>query len=983
MNYQAWNELIYKYYFGEQADTRVLFHINMQGLIDFAKIENVEIANGRTAFEFTDDFIKRDFVKKFWNNFPNGNSTIDDFESKLISLKDQCINGNDPKSLLAIVAVLIMPVCENDGLQLHGNAYYGHLQSFLYRHGFINRPVQNVGGLLNTIRLDVIWTYINEWAKSEGLPFQSSLIITENGARQYVRSLMRESLLSPSHLQKFCIIFDKAGFVPRVNIEDDRLFSAFKNYYQSVGITESKFNQLVGNEFKEYLISVLRQEYENWNGTTKVKERDRQTGKIKIESGNTYYPLLLMMNYDVNNPQATSFGLRLYCSDMDDMDDMTFIADTSTPHVFPPVYIKTDGFANRPFYLDQNEFEAIFNDRNGVYSIHEKNAQSIKGRFVVTDYYLLKVYNNKYVATNNFIKGEFYFVLIRNTANDSFNDWLEKNAAEPILDSILGGKYSLYRIENASAELPSRHNLRFKSEIKCKPANNIEVKTAEQLDVVLLSNLLPAQFEITGVDVAQDKIYAVSVNCEHRHTTELCYDSEKQLWILQVFTNHFQLQKEFKLYCNETPIPSGRIYRFADFILPQEFKDLELDVWGGTENECFSKGLTLPDEVINANLINWDTLKSHMETAPVNQIQTVEYKKKDLLLYAITSASFQTNRWIINMDMIKAIRDRIIADNNNEESRSQDRYALQNALSDYFRMGYINYTFTDKGLCLVANHPTLILLSPEYKRDITPGMNGKNLVITKCNERKYKCLLTGGRTISLIDNILKNMRRLGYDVEIKDEDNILMPQTIYIHADERSVFKTMAETMNLHYQDNIYANAMLEKLPSVDEYLQQIITWGVERDLFMVSNYRSIDYQRMAELYPNKLRDSAAISNSEIDKKSFNKKDDFVTFFPGTREETSVIINEGRMIEVNKYWGHFIGMKKMGAKVLIHDVDRAQINMPQQLRLPLLYARALTLLTGKTPESSFGTRTYSIGVNPCTYASASSPDNILRKLGQR
>lgn len=56
--------------------------------------------------------------------------------------------------------------------------------------------------------------------------------------------------------------------------------------------------------------------------------------------------------------------------------------------------------------------------------------------------------------------------------------------------------------------------------------------------------------------------------------------------------------------------------------------------------------------------------------------------------------------------------------------------------------------------------------------------------------------------------------------------------------------------------------------------------------------------------------------------------------------------------------------------------------MPQQLRLPLLYARALTMLTGQTPESTLGSRAYNIGVNPCTDASASSSDTILKKLGQ-
>jgi hypothetical protein len=210
-----------------------------------------------------------------------------------------------------------------------------------------------------------------------------------------------------------------------------------------------------------------------------------------------------------------------------------------------------------------------------------------------------------------------------------------------------------------------------------------------------------------------------------------------------------------------------------------------------------------------------------------------------------------------------------------------------------------------------------------------------------------------------------------------------MPQTIYIHAEKRSSFKKLADRCNLLYQDNIYSNALLETLPSVVDYIETQKTDAKERDLFEVHNYRSIDYNKMADIYPNKLATGRAISNQEVDKETFDTDNDIVTFFPGTRDEVTVMITKGRILEVDKYWGHFVGMHYAGAKVVQHNSDAAELSLPQQIRLPLLYARALTLLTGKTPESTFGSRTYSIGVNPYTYASASSPDTILLKLGQK
>ena len=73
-------------------------------------------------------------------------------------------------------------------------------------------------------------------------------------------------------------------------------------------------------------------------------------------------------------------------------------------------------------------------------------------------------------------------------------------------------------------------------------------------------------------------------------------------------------------------------------------------------------------------------------------------------------------------------------------------------------------------------------------------------------------------------------------------------------------------------------------------------------------------------------------------------------------------------------------MYKSQAKVIQYDEDNIQISLPQQFRLPLLYARALTLLTGSTPNSVFGSRTYSLDVNPL--AGEIQPARILQKLGQ-
>ena len=254
------------------------------------------------------------------------------------------------------------------------------------------------------------------------------------------------------------------------------------------------------------------------------------------------------------------------------------------------------------------------------------------------------------------------------------------------------------------------------------------------------------------------------------------------------------------------------------------------------------------------------------------------------------------------------------------------------------------------------------------------------MVSFPCVDDEYKCLLTGGRTAALIREIEKLQSQLDFKLIIDNAENYLMPQSIYVYAKQHEVFNTLAEKCNLLYQDSIYANALVKLLPSVGDYINKCLVEGTETNMFGVNNFRAIDYKRMSDLYPQKLADGKIFYNSEIDKKQFDRENDVVSFFPGTKDETSVMIKDGIMTEVDKYWGHFIGMLAQNAKVLQYDKDQAKIFLPLQIRLPLLYARALTLTTGKTPDSVSGSRAYNVANNP--FAPDCKAETILQKLGQ-
>ncbi len=71
----------------------------MQDLIDFAKDENVEIANGKYASTFEDSFIRNDFSRKFWLN-QEGNRNLSDLQKKINQIAYQAITEKNYYVLL-------------------------------------------------------------------------------------------------------------------------------------------------------------------------------------------------------------------------------------------------------------------------------------------------------------------------------------------------------------------------------------------------------------------------------------------------------------------------------------------------------------------------------------------------------------------------------------------------------------------------------------------------------------------------------------------------------------------------------------------------------------------------------------------------------------------------------------------------------------------------------------------------------------------
>ena len=158
-----------------------------------------------------------------------------DLQKKINHIANLAINEKDYVVLLSIVALLIMPICENDELELHGRDYYGHLYKFLISNGFVKGKQGNTDkwsrSFLGTIHLDKIWSYIDNWAKNNNLNYKSNLVISDNGAIVYdkYRSDLPEQYLNLG-ISEANMIAMAAGLASRGKIPFAYTIGAFLAY---------------------------------------------------------------------------------------------------------------------------------------------------------------------------------------------------------------------------------------------------------------------------------------------------------------------------------------------------------------------------------------------------------------------------------------------------------------------------------------------------------------------------------------------------------------------------------------------------------------------------------------------------------------------------------------------------------------------------------------------------------------------------------
>lgn len=960
MKYSQWNDILFEYYFGEEVDHEIFLGIDKETLIDYV-IERGFFDQEIAKVIDVNPGKKIDSATYIWNSFTGLFRTKTTSSKNILFqvFKEQLANSSTPDKMPTIfpcLALFIMPLANNP--EMDPRNFYGRVTSFLRKNNIIG-PTEEIDTpdmrQFDSPSLKTMWDNLEKWAKSEGYQYQVKS--SPDTHWKYVAPFMAESLLTANQRDKFKLVFYEAGITPDQDMPDERIVSILNLHHKVIGFSDVIAWKNVFENYRDIFINEFHRQYNKWDGNTVIRVHENERS-ITRDYGNNKKLYLCM---DIFRGTYNFFFKAIF-KDAEPGAEYEYKGNDQQEFSFS---IYSDGYSYESFA--PSDLKDIIASEQDIILRDISNSRNILS-FKFEDFYLFEKYFNKYTSACKLkLGGKFYFLVKKNVFQE-YKDWLDKNEAKEVIsDHDFSSLYSLYYIESAKISLPNHQALNCETRKSVKVVDTFIIKR-EPSSLVLFKGF-PVFLQIDGINVAKDKV-RILFDQGFRADMELKYDENRRLWKVPVITNKFMLSGGFKVYCNDQPISPYR-FSFSDFdqLKDEEYNEIGYDCWGNyTEVDPYSKGLTIKCTRGLPQLLE-DNMKRFGKDP---KFEKRVYEPTDYLLYWLSSrARFDKDEFIEALNV--QIQNAVASD------ESLEKWDVRTLIDNYCRLGYINYAYHQGRHVLAANKPTFVLLPSAVNKENLDGM-----LKISCSDKQYKLLLTGARTPGFIEKLIRCAESFylnGHRILVQVDKALgpLYPQRIIFWTSSINAIKEFAAKYGIQYQHTIYANSMLEGLGSVEKYELYIEEKHQDfRETYEgFSDLSTIDYRSLAK-YVNS---NSFFKKEDVTLSSFDKDNAIVTYFPGKYKEKTILWKDGKQYPVDKYWGHFIGMKHAEAKVAQVNEEDMTLLLPFSIKLPVLYARAMTMIAGEIPETIGGKRIYQLCDNP--FAKASSPDSILIKLSQK
>ena len=962
MKYAEWNQILIDYYFNESKENEAFLGIEKESFIDYLVDKDLFSEEYCTVL-FKNPTYKKDIRTYIWENFTQLFKKREYYsKDTLFYLLDTYLynsrNSSSKPMIFPFIALFLMPLANNP--EMKASNFYDRLTAFL-KENYIIREGESIGTAdmrqITNPTLDLMWENLETWAQNEGFNYH-----LKNGStsHKYVGPFMAESLLNANQRDKFKVVFYEAGLTQDLTIDDARIINILNLHHRHLGFTDNEKWKKIFKSYSDVLISEFRRQYYKWDGNTIVRTH-KNNRRVNVDTG-TNKKLYLGMDIFRNN---YSFYFKARFNEVEPGTDYLYQSN-GIQYEFR---IANDGFANEKLKIDN--LGDIVRSNSGITLCDSKNRKN-KLSFQNEEIYLLEKYYQTYTSSCQLKIGGRFYVLVSKNARAEVNEWLEANGAKKIeFTNDLNSTYNLFFIEEAKSALTSIKVLDCDGKISAKLVNTYYFHKEDSIDYIYQG--LPAHFDIQGVNVSHDNIRALVHDGVRRTEIRLEYSEESRLWIMPPVSNAFLLSGTFSLYCNDQLI-SSKVYGFSDFVSlkNEEYREISYNKWGEyTEDGAIIQGMKV-------NVVNGLATYLKLNMSNFGSIPTIPentYESNDFLLYYLSSIPR-----ITKAEFIEAVK--VQVHNNIASDKVLSKWSIRSLIDNYFRLGYINYAYHNNQHLIAINKPTMVLIPSKVNRTV----NENQLATVKgnnCKEKHFKAMLTGARTPSFMENFINCVNGFSHDgkrirLQVDKQNNPLYPQKVILWCEDELTLKKFADTYGIQFQVSLYANSLLNCIGSVKDYEKYIYEKYSEftETYEGFNDYSVLDFKYMAECASEGVR----IDYNRVYRDEFDPEADIVTYFPGKYTEKSILWKNGNQYPVDKYWGQFIGMNLKGAKVIEIDRETNTIKIPKHIRLPFLYARALTLMTGEIPEINNDRRAYELCDNP--FAQAIAPEAIVTKLGQ-
>lgn len=978
MKYSDWNQLLINYHFINKGNEPIFLGMSKDEMISYAKEmvpmyqKQLEKVNAFKVEKGKNPISIEDYI---WNDFKR-NCEIDYINKETLfkRLKNE-VNNSQQRSeffprFLPLLSLFIMPVVEYP--EIHAGDYYKHLNEFLISEGVLKKsdqPICTRDMTKNKEYLRSMWSSLEAWANTKNFNYSTKYQFENDNATAYARTFQAESLFSANRLERFKSVFSNSSLMIGENLEDDRIRAILQNAYNSLGYSKEVWRSMLKN-YDGLLLSIFRNEYQKWDGTSLV--RIKVGGREKALSTGKTNNLYLTFRLD---KQGLRFALELYSKNTDDSDYKTY--SNSEHHIkTQKIRITSSGYGNIPVLDNQELIDSLMSKRKTLI-LHEDESSKNKLIFSPQDVILFSSLYGKFVSNSAFDIGKLFYVLINYEKLDKYKDWLDSNDAV-LTKSLFKNSYGLYLIKNAKCQMSDNAILTVPDKVSVRLVNTLRLSKGMNGGIVEICNLFTAYFDIRGIDNSS-KVKAVTQSGLQK-AFDLHYSTKVGLWELEPIANNFDNKKEFAIYCNDTLI-SNLKYKFVPYedLSSSRYDEIAYDSLGNPVDGGQYIGLTIPSvkefrfpdpsciSVDPKKRTGMETLFAMMKTAPFKEHKNQNYNDTDYLLYQLSSSGIVSKADV--KDILSTIFFNSIKTNISEPD---SEHYLSNLIGDYFRMGYINTKFENGETTISVNRPTLIWIPPRF------SLQEDRVKQMVCEDSYYRFLLTGSRTPSFMLKVLEFAKSNSIKVEIEKGCYPLMPQTVFLLAKSGDSIEKLARKFKIQFQKCFYANSLLKRIPSVEEYEKVITKVPSHYDFSDEDEFRAIDYSKLASEFDKK---GAYISNKDVETCEIDRNHGIATYQLGPYQEMTIFWKNGVQYEVDKHWGHFIGMKYVNAKIAKFDECNYTISFPLQIKLPNLMARAITLLTGSLPNDHQGVRTYQL-FRTITGDEA-TPSSIMKQLNQK